>query len=248
MLKFGLWDIVLIAVVAIQAGILAYVSDPRKKSLILVFPFPFTFATISLGGRIDATNVLGLINLAIFTYGVWFAYLKLKLNIVFSIVLFALLYCVLAMTVARILPDREILFWISVLSVVIFAILLALLTECPAETPYRTDLHPLIKIPIIVGVVSMLVILKKQLAGFMTVFPMVGVIAAYEARFMLASVCRQMPVVMICLVSLMMTLKVVSSMTNFWVGLAAGWVVFLLVLKTTGNFLWRQLCLKTLNR
>jgi len=248
MVKPGLWDIVLIAVVVIQAGILTYVSDPRKKSLILVFPFPFTFATISLGGKIDATNVLGLVNLTLFTYGVRFFYAKLKLNIVFSIVFFALLYCFLAIVVARILPDKEIVFWISAFFVTVFALLLALLTDCPVENPYRTDLHPAIKIPVIVAVVSMLVMLKKQLAGFMTVFPMVGVIAAYESRFMLASVCRQLPVLMVCLISLMMTLKIVASITNFWVGLICGWIVFLIVLKITGKFLWEELCLKKLNK
>ncbi|MGB9641911.1 MAG: hypothetical protein ACPL3Q_01760 [Candidatus Ratteibacteria bacterium] len=248
MAKFGLWDVVLIAVVAIQAGILTYVSDPRKKSLILVFPFPFTCATISLGGKIDATNVLGLLNLALFTYGVRFFYSKLKMNIVFSIVFFALLYCFLAIVVAKILPDGEIVFWISTFFVAIFAISLALLTDCPVENSYRTDLHPLIKIPVIVGVISTLVLLKKQLSGFMTVFPMVGVIAAYESRFMLASVCRQLPVLMICLVSLMMTLKIVANITNFWIGLISGWIVFLIVLKITGRFLWEQLCLKKLNK
>jgi len=105
-MSFGLWDFILIGVVSIQAGILSYISDPKKKSLVLVFPFPFTIATISLGTQVNATHVLGLIDLAmislgtqvnathvlglidlaIFTYGVRFLHSKIKLNIIFSII------------------------------------------------------------------------------------------------------------------------------------------------------------------
>jgi len=75
-----------------------------------------------------------------------------------------------------------------VILVLFVAIMLALFTQRPYENPYRTDLPVYIKLPIIIGVVSILIVLKKYLQGFMTVFPMVGVIAAYEGRFMLASI------------------------------------------------------------
>jgi len=233
-----IWDFILIAVVAIQAGILSYVADPRKKSLVLVFPFPFTIATFSLGGKIDATNVTGLINLAIFTYGVWLFHSRMKINIIVSIVFFAIFYCICGILLARILPQNEMAFWVSCLIVVIAGLMLALFTECPCENPYRTDLSPLIKIPIIVVVVTLLVMIKKFLSGFMTVFPMVGVVAAYESRFMLASVCRQIPVLMICLVSLMMTVKIFSQFFSIYFSFLFGWIVFLIVLKLTGSFLW----------
>lgn len=243
---FGFWDIVLVAVVAIQSGILTYTSDPLKKSLILVFPFPFTVATISLGGVIDATNVVGLINLYVFTLGVWFFYSKLRINIIISIAFFATLYCITGIILARFLPRSDIAFWISVLCVVIFSLAVAFLTQCVEEKPYRTDLPVWIKMPVIVAVVCFLVFLKKYLSGFMTVFPMVGVIAAYEARFMLASVRRQITVVMVCLVSLMMTAKIILQYTNIYLALVCGWIVFLIVLKLTGQFLWNQFCISRL--
>ncbi len=235
---FHLWDFVLIGVVAIQAGILSYVSDPKKKSFILVFPFPFTIATISLGTQVNATHVLGLVDLAIFAYGVRFLYSKLKLNIILSISFCAGVYCLIAIFLASILPENEISFWVSVFCVALIGIMLAFFTDCPYEAPYKTDLPVYIKIPIIVAVISILVVLKKYLQGFITVFPMVGVIAVYEGRFMLASICRQIPVVMVSLVSLMMTVRVLSSFVSLYTGLSIGWVVFLLVLWTTGSFLW----------
>ncbi|MCM8822003.1 MAG: hypothetical protein NC831_04225 [Candidatus Omnitrophica bacterium] len=243
---FTFWDITLVAVVTVQAGILAYVSDPRKKSLVLVFPFPFTIATISTGCAIDATNVAGLVNLAIFTFGVWFFYNNTKVNIVLLIILFALLYCALGIAGARILPKSELAFWVFVLFVVIFALLVAIFSGCAEDKPYRTDLPLLIKIPIILVVIFTLVLLKNHLKGFMTVFPMVGVIAVYESRFMLKSVCRQLPVLMVCLASMMMVLKIMMNFTDLFIAFACGWAVFLFVLKTTGAFLWGNLCLKRL--
>ena len=237
-MSFGLWDFILIGVVSIQAGILSYISDPKKKSLVLVFPFPFTIATISLGTQVNATHVLGLIDLAIFTYGVRFLHSKVKLNIIFSIIFCAAIYCIIGLYLARILPDTEILFWISVILVLFVAIMLALFTQRPYENPYRTDLPVYIKLPIIIGVVSILIVLKKYLQGFMTVFPMVGVIAAYEGRFMLASICRQIPTLMISLVSLMMTIRVLSNIVPFYWSIVFGWMVFLSVLWFLSSFLW----------
>ncbi|MCX7705619.1 MAG: hypothetical protein N2115_05095 [bacterium] len=243
---FGLWDIILILVVTAQAGVLTYISDPRKKSLVIVFPFPFTIATLSLGGCIDVTNVLGLVNLAFFTYGVWFFYNRLKINIVFSIVFFAILYCFIGIFLAKILRRTEFTFWFSSFMVSIFALCLAFFTPCAHESPYRTNLPVWIKVPVIALVVIFLVTIKKFLSGFMTVFPMVGVIAAYEGRFMLQSICRQIPVLVISLLSLMMTAKVLISYTNLYFALLCGWIVFLIVLKLTGSFLWSQSCLEKL--
>ncbi len=235
---FNHWDFVLIGVVAIQAGILSYVSDPRKKSLVLVFPFPFTIATISLGTKINATHALGLIDLAIFTYGVRFLYTKLRINIILSIAFCATVYCITGVMLASILPQTEIMFWVSAFCVVVAGILLSLFTECPCEESYRTDLPVYIKLPIIISVVSIIVFLKRYLMGFMTVFPMVGVIAAYEGRFMLSSICRQLPTLMISLVSLMMKVKILSGFMPLYHSLIAGWFVFLMVLWITGPFLW----------
>lgn len=243
---FGLWDIILILVVTAQASILAYISDPKKKSFVIVFPFPFTIATISLGGVIDATNVLGLVNLAFFTYGVWFFYTKLRFNIVFSIIFFALVYCLVGIFLAGMINRSDFTFWVSVLFVSIFALCLAFFTPCVEENPYRTDLPVWIKVPIIAVVIVFLITLKKYLSGFMTVFPMVGVIAAYEGRFMLKSLCRQIPLLSISLISLMMTAKILMIFINPYLSLLAGWITFLFVLKLTGNFLWNQFCLEKL--
>jgi len=246
MFHFNFWDIVLICVVAIQATVLTYTSDPEKKSLILIFPFPFTFATISLGGLINATNVVGLVNLTIFTSGVWFFHSKLRINIVFSIAFFAIVYCILGVICAKILPETDTAFWVSAFVVLLFALALAFFTPCVKENPYRTDLPVWIKIPVIVAVVSSLVALKKYLSGFMSVFPMVGVIAAYEGRFMLRSICRQMPLLIICLVSLMMAAKILLKFTNIYFSLAFGWIIFIVVLRLTGKFLWSQFCMQKL--
>jgi hypothetical protein len=68
----GFWDLLLIAMVSIQAVWVAYVYEPKWKVLIYSMPVPFTFATLSLGKPVNTTHVTGLVLLLGFTYAVWF--------------------------------------------------------------------------------------------------------------------------------------------------------------------------------
>ncbi|MCC6445640.1 MAG: hypothetical protein IT210_19565 [Armatimonadetes bacterium] len=233
----GFWDILLIVAVSAQATVIAYVYDPRWKALVLTLPVPFTLASLSLGRPIDATNVLGLVALLLFTHLVRYLYYALRLNIVLSIALSALGYSVLGWLVSRILPISEASFWLAGLVAAAAALLAWRLTPCPAEEGHRTPLPVWMKAPLIVAVVLTLILAKKGLHGFMTVFPMVGVVAAYEARKCLWTICRQMPVLMLSLFSLMAVSHLASPHIGLGPSLAAGWVVFLGVLRLATRFI-----------
>ena len=69
-MTIGVWDLVLVVVVSIQATILAYLHHPLWKGFMLLLPMPFTVAFLALGRPVDATNILGLVTLLIYTHGV----------------------------------------------------------------------------------------------------------------------------------------------------------------------------------
>ena len=83
--------------------------------------------------------------------------------------------------------------------------------------------------PVIAVVVLFLILLRNNLQGFATVFPMVGVIAAYEARYSLWTMGRQIPVIMVSLGALIATVYVLQGQWGLPPALLAGWVVFILV-------------------
>jgi len=237
-ISIGPWDFLLIVVVSVQATILAYIFNPKLKAFVLSFPFPFTIASLALGRRVDATNALGLIDLLLFTHGVRILNSRWRVPIVPSIVIAAVSYCIIGWIVAKLVPSGDLVFWSSCLLVVLVGLIAVKKFPYREDAPYRTALPVFIKLPIIMAVVIILVIFKKGLGGFMTVFPMVGVIAVYEGRSMLSSMCRQIPGIMITLVGLMMVARLTYGTLGLAGSLVAGWAAFLLVLKPINRWVW----------
>ncbi len=87
-------------------------------------------------------------------------------------------------------------------------------------------------------------VLKQQLRGFMTVFPMVGVIASYEGRYCLWTLTRQIPILTVTLLSLMAVTRLVYPLAGIGWALAAGWVAFLVVLTFVTRRQWAEQALE----
>jgi len=187
------WDLLLIVVVSIQSTALAYMGHPRWKALLLTLPVPFTLATLSVEQPVGPTNVIGLVLLMGYTYGVYLLHARWRVPIVLSIALCAAGYCGAATALAARLPTSETAFWVSVVGVFALGVLLYRLMPWRAEPEHRSPLPPYIKAPMIAAVILFLVIIKQQLQGFMTVFPMVSLVASYEGRRCLWTLARQIP-------------------------------------------------------
>ena len=88
------------------------------------------------------------------------------------------------------------------------------------------------KVAAIAGVVAVIIVLKQTLGGFMTMFPMVGAIAAYEARYSLWTMSRQIPIIMVTVGPMMAVMWVAQRClrTSIPFSLLAGWVTFLAVM------------------
>lgn len=226
-LHVGLWDLGLLVVVSIQATLIAYLPHPRWKALLLSLPFPFTVATLALGRPLNATHVMGLPLLLIFTQGVRMMHQQGRVPIVPAIVLAALSYCLLGGILARLLPDTAIAFWGACIGNFTLGALLCRWLPYQEEPGYRSPLPVWVKLPMVMGVIAFLVVIKEVLHGFMTLFPMVGVVAAYEARYSLWTMGRQIPVLMLTFVPMMATIRLFQGPLGLGPALALGWMVFL---------------------
>lgn len=229
-MQVNYWDITLLLVVSVQATLVAYVRKPQAKALLVTFPFPFSVAYLGLGQPIDATNVFGLALLLLFMHGVRWLYVHGGRHIVVAIVGSALTYGLVGSTAAYMLPRQEWMFWTACAAVLGLGAAVLRLQPHRDEPPHRSPLPVAVKLPFIMAVIAGLILAKHWLRGFMTVFPMVGVVAAYEARHSLWTMSRQIPVVMLTLSAMMIAMHLAQRHFRPYGALAIGWLVFVLVL------------------
>lgn len=239
-LKFSEWDIILLFAVSTMSVILAYAENPKIKAFIFSLPIPFSIASLSLGRPVDTTNVMGLILLLAFAHSVRILHLNVKINIVIAIIISAIGYCVIGSILAAVIPVNEWTFWITFSAVIVLALYLYTTTPEPVEPGYKSPLPVWIKFPAVLGVVAKLVVIKNILQGFMTVFPMVGVVAAYESRYSLWTICRQVPVIMLTLGPMIAVIHVVQDYVPYGFALAIGWVIMLSILIPFSRNIWNK--------
>ena len=106
------------------------------------------------------------------------------------------------------------------------------------EPSHKSPLPVWIKMPIIAGVILTLILLKRFLQGFMTMFPMVGVVASYESRFSLGTVCRAIPDFMLAMVPMLAVVRVVQPQLGLVAALGVGWLVFIPLLAPLIHDFW----------
>lgn len=229
------WDVALIVVVSVMGTAVAYLRHPEHKAFVLMLPVPFTLATLALGRPVDATNVLGTGLLFGFTMGVWALHVCWRWPILAAIAVCAAGYCVVGVGIARLRPEGDAAFWCS--AVLMFAAAIALIRALPyrAEAHHRTALPVWIKTPAIALVISGLVVIKQQLGGFTTMFPMVGVVAAYEARNSLWTITRRIPWIMLIMIPMIMLIRLTQERIGLPGALAIAWFVLLLLLWALRN-------------
>lgn len=224
------WDLLLVLAVTAQATLLAYLRHPRWKAFILTLPIPFSLSTLSLGLQVGVTNVAGLVLLLGYTLGVYLLHARWRAPIIPSIIGCAVGYCLAGTLLARVLPASDRVFWIAAGSVFMAGVLLYRLMPHRDEPPHRSPLPVPLKAALIALVIIALVVIKQQLQGFMTVFPMVGVIASYEGRHCLWTLSRQIPVLIIAMLPMMVTIHILQPAVGTGWALGAGWLVFMAIL------------------
>ena len=236
-IHLGWWDAALLLAVTGQATAVAYLRQPRWKVLMLSLPVPFTLACLALGQPVGATHAGGVTLILLYTHAVRLLHYNLRMPIVAAIAIATGADCLIATTLAPVLPTTGVAFWTA--AGVAFALALAMLLRTAArnEPGHRTPLPLWIKLPIIAAVISLLVLVKELFSGFMTMFPMVLIVGMYEARHSLWTVCRQIPAMMVAAIPMMCAARLTQDALGLGWALAIGWAVFLAVL---GPLSWRM--------
>jgi hypothetical protein len=231
-MSFTLWDLALLAVVTAMGTLLAYLPDPRWKAFLLSLPFPFTLANLSLGLPVGSSHALGLWTFLLFVHLVRWLHRGLRLPILAAIAVPAALNLALGAALNRFVPDSPGVFWAVLGAAIAAGAVLLLALPVRPEPAHRSPLPVGLKIAAIGTVVVVLVLLKKVLGGFMTMFPMVATIAAYEARHSLWTLGRQVPVVMVSMGPMMAAMWLLQRFAGARVPLSllGGWAVFLAIL------------------
>ncbi len=227
MIALGFWDIVLLVVVSLQATLLAYLSHPRWKALILALPIPFTLAALAVGAPVNAANVVALNVLLAFTHAVRLLHDKVRMPIVPAIVLSAAGYIAAGALLKSVIPATDLAFWLSCVLTLGIAAATHHLFKRGDEPDHRSPLKPWVKLPLVAAVVFGLILIKHVLAAFTTMFPMVGIFAAYEGRTSLRAVCRSLPDFMFAMVPMLAAVRLAQPRLGLGPALAVGWVVFL---------------------
>ena len=224
------WDVALVVVVSIMGTAIAYLRHPERKAFVLMLPVPFTLATLALGRPVDATNVLATGAYFVFTIGVWALHVRLRWPILSAISGSAFVYCAIGIVLARLCPSGDATFWGAVGLMLVVAVTLTRVLPYRAEPHHRTPLPVWIKVPAIALVTVGLITIKQSLGGFMTMFPMVGVVAAYEARYSPWTNVRRIPWIILIMIPMMTQIRLTQSQLGLPAALALAWPLFLVLL------------------
>jgi len=237
-IQLGVWDLILVVAVSLQGTVLAYLPQPRLKALLFTIPVPFTVIALGLGRPLAAGNVLALVVVIFYTQSVRFLHCRMRLGIVPAIALSLLGYCLIGWAGAQVVPCTPAAFWLASAGTLTVGLILYLLLPPRSEPEHRTRLPVWKKLPLILAVVFLLVVVKEELRGFATVFPLLGVVGAYEGRHCLWTLALQVPIVILGLVPLMVVTYLLQDHLGLAPSLLMGWVVFLSVLALLTRRQW----------
>lgn len=237
-IQLGLWDLVLVVAVSLQGTVLAYPPQPRLKALPFTIPVPFTIITLGLGRPLAAGNVLALIVVVFYTQSVRFLHGRARLGIIPAIAVSLLGYCLIGWAGAQVVPGTPLAFWLASGGTLAVGLVLYRYLPPRDEPEHRTRLPVWKKLPLILAVVLLLVVVKEELRGFATVFPLLGVVGAYEGRHCLWTLALQVPILILALVPLMIVTYLLQEHIGLGWSLLAGWVVFLFLLALLTRRQW----------
>ncbi|MDK3159412.1 hypothetical protein QPK87_22955 [Kamptonema cortianum] len=225
---FGWAEWLLVIAVTAQVAAMAYLASPRWKAFVYSLPIPFSIGLFIVNRPVDASNVLGLLLLLVYIHLIRVFYIRWGWNIILSIVVSAGLYLAFGSVMNTLLPaDDPTLFLWAILVTTAISVVAMRLQPSRSEPGHKTTLPVYVKLPLIMIIVSLLVAMKGVLGGFMTTFPLVGVLGAYESRHCLWTMSRQFPRLILCILALIIVLRLTGKILPMPVALLAGWCVAL---------------------
>ena len=193
----------------------------------MTLPIPFTLASLAVGASLDTTHVVALNFLLAYTHGVRLLHDHARVPIIPAIIISAAGYCLAGAFLRPLLPLTPAAFWLACALTLLVAGATRALYRKPNGPGHRSHLPFWIKFPLVAGVILTLILMKRVLQGFMALFPMVLVVASYETRYNLGSVCAALPDFMFAMVPMMAVVRLVQPQTGLPAALGVGWIGFI---------------------
>lgn len=207
------------------ATVLAYTRQPAWKAALAMSPVPFSLATLALGLPVSTTHVLGLYTILLFYALIRWLYLRWRVPILPAIVVAALAYTGVGMGLKPFLPVTSQGFWLAIAATIVSGVMAYRWMPVRREPEHCSELPVVIKSLLVALVVVCVILLKKRLAGFAALFPVVGVIAAYESRHSLWTIMRAAALMMLTITPMMVVIRLATPYVGLGFAILLGWIV-----------------------
>lgn len=217
---FGVRDLILVIGVSALVTVIAFVHRPRLKVLLQSIPLPFTLANLSLNAQVGVSHAAGMLMVILYFNLVRWLHYRARWHIVPSIACAATVYAAVGAVMNRLLPESGTAFWVTVAVAVIVAVGIRSVFPHRPEPGHRSELPIPVKATAVTGVIGIIVVLKRVLGGYMTTFPMAGVVGAYEMRKSLWALCRQGPVIVLSIEAMIVIMRLLQQHAGFSVALS----------------------------
>jgi len=228
-------DIALVLVVTTMGVVVAYLRNPEHKAHVLMLPVPFTLTTLALGRPIDCINILAIAGNFGYTILVWLLHERLRLPILAAIAVSVSGYCLLGAALVQGGPAGGTAFWTALVATLIAgAMILASLPDREGRH-HRTPLPLWAKTPAVAAVAIGLVAIKHLIGGFTTMFPLVGMITAYESRHSLWTIVRRMAWMLLLMPPMLAAIRLLQPHVGLPAATVLSWPVYL-----AGLWAWHQ--------
>lgn len=216
-------------------ALMAHIKNSQLKALVYGLPIPITLALIATGGKVNITNIIGLLLLTLFLWSVW----KLNdkgFNIYTADVLATFLYVLVGYIVIK---HIKVPFYLGALTYLLawFSFVILYRKKVAVEKPKQgPKIDPIVKGVIVTVLAYMLLGLRSNLSGIIVTFPFSGVFAVIEGENMLETLASAFTRNSISILAMFVTIYELENM-SVGVKIIAGWTACLIVLMTVVKFM-----------
>ncbi len=209
---------------------MAKVPSLKAKALLYVLPIPISIGLIATHGVVSASNLIGLMLIWVFMVTTRFLHDKLRVAIIPSDVIAAVLYIVLGYFAITILV---IPFWVALsIFVVLWSgiVLVFHQTVTPERSFSPSALPPATKGLIATAVSYAIYSVQHLLAGIVVTFPYNGIFAVIETQHHLKHFIRAVVRNTAAIAALFTSMYYLQDVLSLALNLAVGWIAFAIVL------------------
>jgi hypothetical protein len=229
-----IFDVIFAITIGIVIAIIASIKSGRTKALVYGLPIPITVALIATGGHVDVTHIFGLTLVILFLWLVAFLYRR-GWNIFVADIVAAIAYIIAGFVMTNYIHVSFVFGVVAFIALWLIFVLLYREGRSKEQKAQASRIKPYVKFPIVAVIAYALLNIKTLLSGVVVTFPFSGVFAVVETKHMLRILAATMTRNSIAILGLFVTMYCL----NDWPlagKLVIGWIVYLVVLKLTIQF------------